>query len=111
MLLSYQDIENLTRLGYDRTFFVEERNGWLQLKNLQGLCVFQTGGSCRIYKDRPKGCTLYPVVYDNDDHRAILDQECPQKHWFSLGKNKIRTLNALVATLRRERDQRKKTPR
>jgi len=108
MLLTYEDIEKITRLGYDRMYFVEERNGWLQMKNSQDLCVFHTGETCRIYEDRPLGCTLYPVVYDNDNHCAILDRDCPQKHKFSLGKNKVRKLDTLVSTLRRERAQRKK---
>lgn len=106
MLLTYEDIEKIAKLGYDRAYFVEERDGWLQLKNSQGRCVFHTGETCRIYKDRPLGCTLYPVVYDNDNHCAILDRECPQKQKFSLGKNNVRKLGTLVSTLRRERAQR-----
>jgi Fe-S-cluster containining protein len=110
MLLTNRDIETITTLGYDRTYFVERRNGWLQLKNSQGRCIFHTGEICGIYDHRPEGCMLYPVVYDNDTHCAILDSECPQQHMFSLEKHNVHKLIMLIATLRRERSQRKNTP-
>jgi Fe-S-cluster containining protein len=109
MLLTNQDIEKITKLGYDRPYFIQELNGWLQLKNSQGRCVFHTGDRCSIYQYRPEGCTLYPVVYDNDNHCAILDRECPQRQTFSLGKHHVQKLDALISTLRRERTQRKKS--
>jgi Fe-S-cluster containining protein len=106
MILSYRDIENIQKMGYDRQFFVSERNGWLQLKNHQDRCVFHNGTRCTIYHQRPEGCTLYPVVYDKDNHCAILDSECPQKHCFPLVKSKIQQLLDLISTLEHERNQR-----
>jgi hypothetical protein len=108
MLLTYHDIEIITKLGYDSTYFIEELNGWLQLKNSQGRCVFHTGEICSIYKHRPEGCTLYPVVYDNDNHCAILDHECPQRRMFSLGTHQAQKLDTLISTLQNEQAQRKK---
>ena len=108
MVLSYRDIENIQKMGYDRKFFVSERNGWLQLKNHQGRCVFHNGTRCSIYEQRPEGCTLYPVVFDKDNNCATLDRECPQKQSFFLEKSVVRTLNILISTLQRERIQRKK---
>jgi hypothetical protein len=106
MVLSYRDIENIQKMGYDRQFFVSESKGWLQLKNHQGHCVFHDGTRCNIYYHRPEGCTLYPVVYDKDNNDAILDNECPQKHCFSLSKSKSQQLNLLISILEKERTER-----
>ena len=108
MLLSYHDIENIQKMRYDQKFFISKRNGWLQLKNHQGRCVFHNGTRCTIYDQRPEGCTLYPVVYDKDNKSAILDGECPQKQCFPLKKSKTQQLIDLISTLERERSQREK---
>jgi len=106
MLLSYHDIENIQKMGYDQKFFISKRNGWLQLKNHQGRCVFHNGIRCTIYHRRPKGCALYPVVYDKDNKSAILDSECPQKQCFPLSKTKSQQLDTLVSILEKERTER-----
>jgi Fe-S-cluster containining protein len=108
MILSYRDVENIQKQGYEQIFFVTEHEGWLQLKNAKGRCVFHNGTRCTIYHQRPEGCTLYPVVYDKDNKKAILDSECPQKHRFPLEKSKIQQLFGLISTLERERNQREK---
>ncbi len=107
MLLSYQDIEEIQKIGYDGAFFIQKHHGWLQLKNTDGRCVFHNGNTCTIYSQRPEGCTLYPVVYDNDHKAAILDSECPKKNCFQLSKPKAEQLYALVSRLEEERNQRK----
>jgi Fe-S-cluster containining protein len=107
MLLSYQDIEKIKNLGYDDAFFMTKHQGWLQLKNMDGRCVFHNGTTCSIYLERPEGCTLYPVVYDSTHKVAILDSECPKKNCFSLSKLKVEQLYALVSRLEAERNQRK----
>jgi Fe-S-cluster containining protein len=106
MLLTTRDIERIASLGYDRSFFVEEHNGWLQLKNAHGRCLFHTGERCSIYDYRPEGCMLYPVVYDADRRSAILDAECPQKQRFSLGEPDVNKLMQLISALDNERSQR-----
>jgi Fe-S-cluster containining protein len=108
MLLTSDDIKAITRLGYEPTYFIEEHNGWLQLKNAQDRCVFHTGERCGIYDHRPLGCMLYPIVYDIDSRNAILDADCPQRQQFSLNARNVRTLTTLIATLQRERAQRNK---
>jgi len=50
---------------------------------------------------------LYPVVYDHDHKRAILDSACPQKKCFQLSQQKTQQLYALVSRLEKEREQRK----
>jgi Fe-S-cluster containining protein len=107
MILSYRDIENIQKMGYDREFFISESKGWLQLKNNNGRCVFHNGKRCTIYYHKPEGCTLYPVVYNKDNNCAILDNECPQKHCFSLSNTKSQQLNFLISLLEKERTERK----
>jgi len=107
MLLSHDDIETIQKFGYDASFFVEHHHGWLQLKNTHGRCVFHNGARCTIYAYRPEGCMLYPVVYDHDHKRAILDSACPQKKCFQLSQQKTQQLYALVSRLEKEREQRK----
>jgi len=106
MVLTYRDIKNIQKIGYDRQFFVLEQNGWLQLKNYQGRCVFHNGKQCTIYFKRPEGCTLYPVVYDKNNNGAILDSECPQKYCFLLSKVKSQQLHKLISILEKERAER-----
>ena len=106
MILTSHDIQTIQNMGYQYDFFVVEHNGWLQLKNRKGRCVFHDGTVCSIYPQRPKGCTLYPVVYDKDNACAILDWECPQRHCFSLSKRNIQQLAMLVRILENEREER-----
>ena len=108
MLLSYQDIETIEKIGYTKDFFVIEKKGWLQLKNLHGRCVFHNGNTCTIYDHRPEGCRLYPIVYDKTNRRTIIDDECPQRHCFSFSKTRASQLITLVRLLEEQRTQRMK---
>lgn len=108
MILSYRDIKNIQKIGYDREFFITESKGWLQLKNHNGRCIFHNGTRCTIYCHRPEGCTLYPVVYSKDTNSAVLDNECPQKHCFSISNIKSQQLDVLISTLEKEKTERKK---
>lgn len=107
MLLSNHDIEHIKKMGYNPKFFVSEKNGWLQLQNHNGRCVFHDGTQCTIYDHRPEGCTLYPVVFRKDNNCAILDAECPQKERFSVSPAKLKQLNGLISLLEQERMERK----
>ena len=109
MVLTYRDIENIQKMGYNRQFFVSENKGWLQLKNRNGRCVFHDGTRCTIYHNKPEGCSLYPVVYNRDNNSAILDNECPQKHCFSLSKAKLQQLDILISILENERTERRQS--
>lgn len=106
MILSNRDIEIIETLGYMTGFFVSENKGWLQLKNSHGRCVFHNGNECTIYDHRPEGCSLYPVVYDKTNKKAILDDECQRRNCFSLTKTKVKQLTTLVCLLEKERTQR-----
>lgn len=108
MILSYQDIDRIKRLGFDINFFVTERDGWLQLKNQDGRCVFHNNIMCTIYKDRPDGCKLYPIIYDKDKKHAIFDKDCLQKDKFLMSKSITKQLYDIVSKLESERAERKK---
>jgi Fe-S-cluster containining protein len=108
MILTYQDIETIKKLGYTAGFFVSEKNNWLQLKNNNGRCVFHNGTICTIYDQRPQGCILYPVVFEKDHQETILDSDCPQRHCFPITNEKSQQLNTLIKQLEKEREERKK---
>ena len=111
MVLTSHDIERIEKLGHDLRLFVLEQNGWLRLKNNMGRCVFHNGTFCTIYDHRPEGCVLYPVVYDKDDCCAMLDSECPQRHYFSLSEKTSKELYALISVLKKERTERRNEKR
>jgi Fe-S-cluster containining protein len=80
MLLSKADIRQLETAGYDKEKFVRfNKQGFAQLRNLQGHCVFyQTDKHrCRVYGHRPLGCRIYPVIY-SEEEGTIVDDLCPQ---------------------------------
>ena len=106
MLLSNQDINKIKKLGYDKNFFVRKKNGWLQLKNINGKCVFHNGKICTIYENRPEGCSLYPIIYDMDAKSAVFDKDCPLKHEFIMTKQLEKKLYALVSKIEKEREKR-----
>ena len=79
MLLSRADIRQLERAGYDREKFVRfNKQGFAQLRNSRGYCVFyQTEKHrCRVYRYRPLGCRIYPVIY-SEEEGVIVDDLCP----------------------------------
>jgi len=85
MMLSNTDIERLERLGHDRQKFVQyDRHGFARLKNRRGLCVFYDVGNCRcqIYRHRPLGCQIYPVIY-SEQEGIVVDDLCPMQNTVS----------------------------
>jgi len=106
MPLSQRDIMRIESLGYSRDFFVDIHDGWLQLKNRDGLCVFHDGRKCLIYEHRPEGCQLYPIIFDKDTNCAILDEECPHRTKFLITLSSRKKLFYLVSEVESERFQR-----
>jgi len=85
MLLSSADVARLERAGWDRQKFMRyDINGFIRLKNRRGFCVFYDIEKyrCRIYKYRPLGCRIYPVVY-SEQEGIIVDDLCPMKNTVS----------------------------
>jgi len=84
-------------------YFVVKRDCWLQLKNHDGRCVFHDGKHCSIYENRPEGCKTYPLVYDEDQGGATLDEECPHRNEFTISEIDRVQLLSLVTKLKNER--------
>jgi uncharacterized protein len=81
MLLSKKDIKRLERLGYkEKDFALYDKQGYVQLKNRDGYCVFydRLKRRCSVYSDRPSGCRVYPVILD-EETGIILDNICESK--------------------------------
>jgi len=78
MLLSTANIERLERKGYRKEFFARfDGKGYAKLRNRQGYCVFYDFEKrrCKVYADRPLGCRIYPVVYD-EARGIVVDPIC-----------------------------------
>ena len=81
MMLSNADIELLKKAGYNRqTFVFYDRHGFARLKNRHGFCVFYDAekSRCSVYKYRPLGCQIYPVIY-SEEEGIVVDDLCPVK--------------------------------
>jgi uncharacterized protein len=111
MPLSYDDIDRISRLGYEQKFFVRRVRGWLQLKNRSGKCVFHDGAGCIIYDNRPEGCQLYPVIFDKELDSAVVDDECLHQASFHPTDDLVKKLNLLVSKIEQERKERMKETR
>ena len=92
MMLSLNDIKRIEKLGYKKDEFVVKKDGFYQLKNKNHRCVFHNGTSCIIYPNRPIGCQLYPVIYDMDNKKAVLDTDCPYSSLFKITDEKQKKL-------------------
>lgn len=107
MPLSKEDIERIKGLGFGYNSFVVSRDGWLQLKNYDGRCVFNDGKQCLIYENRPEGCKLYPIIFDEGRNCATLDKDCPHRDEFKMSEIDLGMVASLVTKLKDERRQRK----
>ncbi len=107
MPLLKKDIERIKKLGFNYDYFVVNRDGWLQLNNSNGRCVFNDGKQCLIYENRPEGCKLYPIIFDEDENCATLDKDCPHRDEFKISERDSMIVASLVAKLKDERRQRK----
>lgn len=82
MVLTVDDIVEIMSLGYGLRYFAEFRGGFVRLKNINGHCVFldTRTNKCVIYEFRPRGCRLYPIVYDPIRDTVTVDRYCPRAH-------------------------------
>lgn len=104
MTLSQADIIMIERLGH-RDFFTQV-DGFLQLKNVDGSCIFLRSGRCRIYSSRPLGCRLYPIIWDVDDCEAFQDDLCPHIQYFPVESWHHEILKKVIALEDAEREER-----
>lgn len=102
MPLSKDDIRRIERLGFRREEFVrvikvKSLRKIFVLKNKDGKCVFLSkDGMCKIYKYRPKGCKLYPLVYNLDKQKVELDDLCKYRNEFKVNDKDIEELLELI---------------
>ncbi len=84
-MLLEEDVQRIRKLGYSEDFFVTHSEGFKILANSSwGRCVFHDGKQCTIYKSRPKGCKLYPIIFDVESMSPVRDHDCPFKNEFKL---------------------------
>jgi Fe-S-cluster containining protein len=111
MLLSAKDIERLERKGYDQTFFVRfDAEGYATLRNHRGYCVFYDTEKrhCKVRAQRPAGCRIYPVIYD-EDKGIVVDTICPsrgsvtEKQKAKRGKKVLKLLETIDAEAKKRR--------
>ncbi|MDA4111385.1 MAG: YkgJ family cysteine cluster protein [Thaumarchaeota archaeon] len=106
MPLLEEDIQQIVGLGFKQDSFTVESDGFKVLKNRDGRCVFHDGKQCTIYANRPAGCRLYPVIFDENLNRAVKDHLCPYRAEFELSQDKKRDLSIAYRGLVTERDAR-----
>ena len=99
MPLSRSDIERISRQGYRFKDFVVKRKRERRLKNRNGRCVFLGDDGCTIYSFRPEGCRLYPLVYNENNKKAVIHDLCPFGHEFKASKDDIENLYVLFKEL------------
>jgi Fe-S-cluster containining protein len=94
MPLSNLDLNRILKLGYKIEYFtVKMKEGW-RLRNDSGRCVFLKE-RCEIYANRPEGCRLYPLIYDEDREDVKIDPLCPYGCEFKVTKNDVKRLKNL----------------
>jgi Fe-S-cluster containining protein len=106
MPLSEKDIQLLERTGHTREQFVHmNKKGYAQLRNKNGYCAFYNTEkhSCRVYRRRPTGCRLYPVIY-SEQEGVVTDNICPARHTVTQTEIKRKT-GTLMRLLQRIDDE------
>jgi len=112
MLLLDEDVIRIASLGHDEHFFARVQDGFKVLRNSEaGRCVFHDGKKCTIYENRPKGCKLYPIIFDVDSKSAVKDTSCPYRKEFKILSEAKQELPIIYFELVDERSRRSKISR
>ncbi|MBY8979591.1 MAG: YkgJ family cysteine cluster protein [Candidatus Lokiarchaeota archaeon] len=109
MLLSSKDIARIKKNNPKHlkiaNFVRKTEEGFNQLKNVKGYCVFfdRAAKMCTIYDERPQGCRFYPLIYDSDKKLCVLDHECPRpKLFYPNKKYHVKTCKKIVRFLEKQ---------
>ena len=107
MELSREDIERLEEAGFRREEFAVIDGGVTRLRNVDGWCYFYSlaDTKCRVYRKRPLGCYLYPVVHLVNEG-AIVDELCPMGQ--TISEQELRTKGKTLAKLLKKMDNERK---
>lgn len=104
MMLLEEDVIRIVGLGYEETSFTHTNQGFKILKNSSaGRCVFHDGNGCTIYENRPKGCKLYPIIFNENDMRSVKDHLCPFKNEFKISHKSRKEMADVYPKLLNER--------
>ncbi|MCW4020175.1 MAG: YkgJ family cysteine cluster protein [Candidatus Bathyarchaeota archaeon] len=109
MPLSHLDIDRILKLDYPLEHFASKTDEGYRLKNQSGRCIFLTEDKCKIYAHRPEGCRLYPLVYDMNTRKAVLDELCPYHYEYEVRKVDAQKLSNLLKKLEREKSRHSST--
>ncbi len=96
MILSEYDIDLIIRKSQDHVikqdFCFKNKDEHHQLKNIKGHCVFFDYPSkfCTIYEYRPQGCRFYPLIFDINELKCKLDEDCPRNNLFYQNKQVLK---------------------
>ena len=102
MPLSRLDVERILKERCRFTDFAVKIGKEWRLKNSSGKCIFLSESACEVYSFRPEGCRLYPLVYDENSKRAVMDRECPFAHEFEFGEDEVDRLRMLLKRVKKE---------
>jgi Fe-S-cluster containining protein len=107
MELSSNDIKRLEEAGYHRGEFAVREDCVTRLRNVDGYCYFYslTDKKCRIYRKRPLGCYLYPVVYLANEG-VMIDELCPMEQ--TISEQELRTKGKNLDKLLKKIDNERK---
>ena len=84
MELLPEDIARLEKMGFKPRDFSYKDGNTVRLLNVDGHCFFlePTSRKCRIYRKRPLGCRIYPLIL-LDGTKVIVDRLCPNYNTLS----------------------------
>jgi hypothetical protein len=107
MELSSNDIKRLEETGYRLEEFAAIDDGVTRLRNVDGRCYFYSLAEkkCRVYRKRPLGCYLYPIVYLVDEG-ATVDELCPMAQ--TISEQELRTKGKILDKLLKKIDNERK---
>lgn len=94
MPLTQKDINRIEKLGYKKESFIVMEKGIIYLRNKGGKCVFLKNNKCIIYRHRPLGCKLYPLIYNGE--KIVIDKICPKWKEVKPTQRDIRRLKQLI---------------
>ena len=101
MTLTNEDVRRIDALGYKDYYML--RNGYLQMKNIDGRCFFLRKNRCLIHEDKPIGCKLYPLVLDIDDWEVVMHDFCRHTDQFHFDEHDMEMLKETIKVEERER--------
>jgi Fe-S-cluster containining protein len=103
MEISSEDTKRLEKVGYRLEEFAVIDYGLTRLRNVDGCCYFYSRADkkCRIYRKRPLGCYLYPVVYLANEG-VIVDELCPMGQ--TISEQELRTKGKILDKLLKKID-------